>query len=120
MILRAKHHESVVTRFYQEYVLREKFGIDKRKVFLSAAIRMGVKSRDEALRLLQVELLSDDEKIKDKQYVLKKLGFDDEEFDILMKEAPMSHASYKTDRWYIDHLLTLAKRLGVQTFYGRG
>lgn len=115
-----KHHESVFTRFYQEYVLPQKFGIDKRKVFFSAEIRMGVTTRDEALALLQTESISDDEIDKDKKYVLTKLGFTNEEFNILMKEAPVSHAYYKTDRWYIDRILKTAKKLGVKSFYERG
>lgn len=115
-----KHHESVFTRFYQEYVLPRKFGINKRKVFFSASIRMGVASRDEALRLLEVESVTENEILKDKRYVLSKLGFGDEEFDMIMKDTPRSHASYKTDRWYIDRLLKAAKRLGVKSFYERG
>ena len=115
-----KHHESVFTRFYQEYVLPKKFQIDKRKVFFSAAIRMGATNRDEALRLLESESLPDNEMLKDRKYVLSKLGFDEEEFNDLMKEAPKSHNSFNTDRWYIDRLLKVAKRLGVKGFYERG
>ena len=115
-----KHHESVFTRFYQEYVLPRKFGIDKRKVFLSAAIRMGTMYRDEALVLLQGEPLSDEEMLKDKKYVLSKLGFDDDEFDAVMKAPPMSHSIYRTDRWHIDILLKAAKWIGVKSFYERG
>ena len=115
-----KHHESVFTRFYQEYMLPRKFGIDKRRVFYSAAVRMGVITRDEALRLLAVKSTSEIEITKDKRYVLSKLGFGEEEFDLIMKTASRSHTSYKTDRWYVDRLLKVAKRLGVKTFYEQG
>ena len=112
-----KHHESVFTRFYQEYVLPRKFKIDKRKVFLSAAIRMGAASRNEALLLLQAESMPEQELLSDKKYVLSKLGFDEQQFDSIMNDEPKSHTCYKTDRWYIDRLLKWAKRLGIKRFY---
>lgn len=112
-----KHHESVFTRFYQEYVLPIKFGIDKRKVFFSAAIRMGIASRSEALQALHANTVPNTEALRDKKYILSKLGFSDEEFDHLMQDSPKSHSAYKTDRWYVDRLLKIAKRLGVKSFY---
>ena len=45
-----KHYESVFTRFYQGYILPEKFGIDKRKLHLSTLILNNVLSREEALK----------------------------------------------------------------------
>ena len=36
-----KHFESVFTRFYQNYILPQKFGVDKRRAHLSALIRSG-------------------------------------------------------------------------------
>ena len=38
------------TRFYQGYILPEKFGIDKRKLHLSTLILNNVLSREEALK----------------------------------------------------------------------
>ena len=44
-----KHYESVFTKFYQAYILPNKFGIDKRRVHLSSLIRNNEISRAEAL-----------------------------------------------------------------------
>jgi N-acetyl sugar amidotransferase len=44
-----KHFENVFTRFYQGYVLPQKFGIDKRKAHLSNLIFSGQLSKEEAL-----------------------------------------------------------------------
>ena len=44
------HFESIYTRFVITDILWNKFRIDKRKVSLSAAVRSGKLSRDEALR----------------------------------------------------------------------
>lgn len=93
-----KHHESVFTRFYQCYVLPKKFGIDKRKAHLSNLIFSGQMSRAEALSILERPPCSDDVLASDKEFVLKKLGLDELEFDRIMSEAPRAHTEFKTER----------------------
>lgn len=89
-----KHHESIFTRFYQGYVLPQKFGIDKRRAHWSALICSGQATRQEALLALEQEPYPVDEQMKDLEYVIKKLGFTREEFDAMMKEAPVPHDFY--------------------------
>ena len=113
-----KHHESVFTKFYQNYILPKKFNVDKRKVHLSALVRTNQITRDEALGVLSEPLYEADELERDKAYVLKKLGFSLEDFDDLMESEPTTHNSYPTDRLYIDPLLSIAKAIGVKGFYG--
>src|SRR5882757_6727466 len=48
-----KHYESIFTKFYQAYILPEKFKIDKRKAHLSTLICSGQLSREEALKELE-------------------------------------------------------------------
>ena len=60
-----KHHESVFTRFYQAYILPEKFNIDKRRCHYSNLICAGQLSRENALTAIDrsvydEELLSTD------------------------------------------------------------
>jgi hypothetical protein len=81
-----KHYESTFTKFYQAYVLPQKFVYDKRKVHLSALIRNHEISRDEALKELEKSPYDPDELKIDKAYVLKKLGFAETEFDKMMLE----------------------------------
>lgn len=92
-----KHYESVFTKFYQAYILPEKFGIDKRKAHLSSLIRNGEVTRDQALEALQTPLYGPDELRNDKLYVLKKLGFSEKEFDEIMKTPPRPHDYYASD-----------------------
>lgn len=94
-----KHYESTFTKFYQAFVLPEKFGYDKRKVHLSALIRNHEITRDEALRELEKPPYNENELKIDKEYVLKKLGFTEEEFDKMMKEKPKKHLDYPSDEW---------------------
>ena len=51
-----KHYESQFTKFYQAYILPEKFHIDKRKAHLSTLICSGQMTRTEALQELEKPL----------------------------------------------------------------
>lgn len=97
-----KHHESVFTKFYQNYILPNKFGIDKRKVHWSALIRNGEVTREEAVEQINKPLYSGLELKADKEYVLKKLGFTEAEFDSIMAQKPVSHDFYLSDKRYFD------------------
>lgn len=113
-----KHHESIFTKFYQNHILPTKFKVDKRKVHLSALIRSGQMSQEHAINELSIPLYSKAELKRDKEFVLKKLGFSDLEFDELMNSTPINHDFYQTDRLYIEPLLKLASLLGIKGFYG--
>lgn len=92
-----KHYESVFTKFYQAYILPEKFKIDKRKAHLSTLICSGQCTKQEALEELKLPLYSPDELQQDKEYVLKKLGLSADAFDAIMKMPPRRHEEFKTD-----------------------
>jgi hypothetical protein len=92
-----KHHESVFTKFYQNYILPTKFNIDKRKAHLSNLICSGQLTKEEALEELKLPLYHPQELIQDKEYVVKKLGFTMEEFDELMNAKPKSHLDFATE-----------------------
>lgn len=94
-----KHYESVFTKFYQAYFLPEKFNYDKRKVHLSAQIRNGEITKEEALKELLEAPYEPTQLRIDKQYVLKKLGFSDEEFEDIMNAPPKNHLDYASDEW---------------------
>ncbi|HEV2829966.1 MAG TPA: N-acetyl sugar amidotransferase [Pyrinomonadaceae bacterium] len=79
-----KHYESVYTRFYQGYILPKKFGFDKRKSHLSSLICSGEITRDEALRELENETYPADLQEQDREYVIKKLGLIDDQFEAIM------------------------------------
>ncbi len=92
-----KHYESVFTKFYQAYILPEKFKIDKRKAHLSTLICAGQMTRDCALQELEKPLYSENELKQDKEYVLKKFGLIETEFNEIMATAPRRHEEFETD-----------------------
>lgn len=92
-----KHHESVFTKFYQNYILPTKFKIDKRKAHLSNLICSNQMTRTEALEILKEPLYDSVDLQSDKGFVLKKLGFDMVEFDQIMTEKPRSHYDFETE-----------------------
>jgi N-acetyl sugar amidotransferase len=88
------HHESIFTRFIIGYWLPQKFGIDKRKITFSAQIRTGLRDREQALEELK-ELPYDENKMnQDKEYVIKKLGFSEEEFKTILKLPNTTYKDY--------------------------
>lgn len=93
-----KHYESVFTRFYQAYILPNKFNIDKRKLHLSTLIISGQMKREEAIGLLEEPTYSSNElETQDLRFVLKKLGLTEEEFTAYIKTPRVPHNQYKTE-----------------------
>jgi N-acetyl sugar amidotransferase len=92
-----KHYESIYTRFYQGYILPKKFGFDKRKSHLSSLICSGEITRDEALHELENETYPIDLQEQDREYVIKKLGLTEDEFEAIMnlpKKTFLDYPSY--------------------------
>jgi len=89
-----KHHESLFTKFYQTYILPEKFHIDKRKAHLSTLICSGQITKEEAQKEMQEPLYNTAKFAEDKEFVLKKLGFTEEWFANYIKQTPVPHLSY--------------------------
>lgn len=89
-----KHYESIYTRFFQSYILPNKFGIDKRKAHLSTLICSGQVSREEALAELSQSPYPPDLLRQDKEYVVKKMGITESEFDSIMAMPPKAHLEY--------------------------
>lgn len=110
-----KHFESIYTRFYQGYILREKFGIDKRRGHLSDLINSGQLTREEALE--QVELVDYDPQLiqQDRDFFLKKLNLTAAEFDEIMHTPPRSFRDYKNSYGFVQFL-----RHGVNVLRKRG
>lgn len=91
-----KHYESIFTRFYQGYILPTKFKVDKRKAHLSNLIFSGQITKEEALielaePIYPIELLK-----KDYEFVLKKLGFTDQEMKDYISAPPQPHSNYNS------------------------
>lgn len=92
-----KHYESVWTRFYQGYILPEKFKVDKRKAHLSTLICSGQITKEEALEELKRPIYNAHQLEDDKEFVLKKLGLSENQFKELMALSPQPHTKFKTE-----------------------
>jgi hypothetical protein len=87
------HLENRFTAFYHSFVLPQRWGIDKRKNGYSALIRSGQMNQEEALALLK-EPHHLEEGIL--EYVKKRLGFSEEEFEAIMALPKRSYRDFKT------------------------
>ena len=104
-----KHYESVFTKFYQAYVLPNKFHIDKRRAHLSNLICSGQMTKDAALIELSKDIYPKEELNRDKEYIIKKLGFTNEEFEDIMKAPIKSHLDYPSDWHRYQMILNIIK-----------
>ena len=93
-----KHYESIFTRFYQGYILPEKFGVDKRKAHLSNLIYSGQITKEEALAELSIPPLSLEQIEQDIEFVTKKLGLSIDGFNEIMRTPPRSHHEFATEK----------------------
>lgn len=89
-----KHYESIYTRFFQGYILPRKFNIDKRKAHLSSLVCTNQVMRQEALDELERPPLPPEQADEDKEYVLKKLGLTEGEFETIMSEPLRSYRDF--------------------------
>lgn len=88
------HHENHYTKFFQSYYLPQKFNIDKRKTELSALIRSGQITREEALAEIEASPYHFEQTTVD--YAINKLDISQKEWDIIMNTEIKSHDNYKT------------------------
>jgi len=95
-----KHHESIYTRFWQAYVLPEKFGIDKRRAHLSNLICSGKIKREKALSELEKGKYQGHQLNQDMKYVIKKLEYSEAEFQEILDLPIKSFRDYKNNYNY--------------------
>lgn len=114
-----KHYESVYTRFFQGYILPTKFNIDKRLGHLSDLIRSGQLTREKAFEEISKPGYSAELFTIDKPYVLKKLDFDEESFNKIMKEKPKNFLDYPNSASNIIKLKKFVNYLRVKGWYNK-
>jgi N-acetyl sugar amidotransferase len=89
-----KHGESVFTKFFQNFWLPMKFGYDKRKPHLASLIVAGQMTRKEALKELEKPLYDEKELKDDKEYIAKKLGVSNEEFEKILQMPSHDYSDF--------------------------
>lgn len=114
-----KHYESVYTRFFQGYILPEKFNIDKRKGHLSDLIRTGQISRKEALHKLDEPIYDEDLLRQDKIFVMKKFKLSTDEFDKLMQLPVKSYKDYPNSAKKVEKIKIFVNTLRQKGLYSK-
>jgi N-acetyl sugar amidotransferase len=99
-----KHHESIITRFLQGYILPKKFNIDKRKAHLSSLIAAGQITRADAMEELSKPPYDKALMAEDVIFVSKKFGLKEREFGKLMELPPKSFRDYSNGLALIERL----------------
>ena len=107
------HHESSYTHFCQSALFAPKFNIDKRRLELSALIRSGQRTRDEALREIQSNRYPVDPELV--EYCVKKLGLTLQQWRDILALPPKSFHDYPTY-----YPLIRAMRLPLRLMYRLG
>ena len=87
------HQENKFTHFIQSYYLPLKFNIDKRKTELSAQIRSGHITKEQALKVIGQSHLFDQAIVNE---VIEHLGFSVQKFQNIMQSENHSHKEFKT------------------------
>lgn len=112
-----KHYESVYTRFYQGYILKQKFGFDKKRAHLANLVLSGDIIREKALSEIEIEdYINTDLYYQDRQFVLKKLGLNEEQFEDIMKLPIKTHYDYPNNSWLLEkkpELFNMFKRFAT-------
>jgi len=103
------HHENLFTKFAISYWLYEKFGIDKRIITLSAQVMSGKVSREEALSELEKIPYNPSTIESEKNFVIKKLGLDQQEFERIWKEDNKTYHDYPSSHDLILKIARLVK-----------
>jgi N-acetyl sugar amidotransferase len=107
-----KHYESIFTRFYQGYILPQKFGVDKRRVHFSTLIASGQMTREEAVRGLEgIAYASPKALEEDKLYFVKKMGWTAADLDAYIRRPAIAHSRYPSERPFWDRLQRLRRQL---------
>lgn len=105
------HHENLFTKYCMSYWLPKKFGIDKRIINLSAQIISGAITRDDALNQIELALIPVEDEAKLRDYVIKKLDLEVEEYDRIWNGTNHTFLDYPSDYKVVYNMARLFKPL---------
>lgn len=109
-----KHHESVFTRFFEDFWLVKKFGYDRRKVHFSSLILTGQMNRKEALERLQHPEMKENDLKNEFTYIANKLDLTVDELWQIFNGENKTFKNYKNKRNWIGLGAKILKNLGFE------
>lgn len=102
------HLENRATSFLHTVYNPQKFGIDNRNLSLAAEVRSGILDREKAIEIFAAPLIPDIELI---DYVKKRMGFTDSQYDGIINGTKRSFRDFKTYKKRFERLRPLFKVL---------
>ena len=102
-----KHHESFFTKFYQGYILPKKFNVNKEISHLSCLIRNAEITKNQAKEIISKPIFLNNELEIAKNYIIKKLNFEPEDFKKIMEEKPREHNEFSSQEKLYDLIYKL-------------
>jgi N-acetyl sugar amidotransferase len=103
------HHENLFTKFVMSYWLFEKFGIDKRKITLSAQVLSGEITREQAVEEIQKLPYDPGEVDQMLNFIAKKLDFTRQQFDEFIKAPNKTYHDYPSYNFLFNTFLPYTK-----------
>jgi N-acetyl sugar amidotransferase len=109
-----KHHESRLTRFYEDYWLPRKFGYEKRRAHFSSLVMTGQMTRSEAIDRLARPEMSEEFLAREFEYVAHKLDFDVHEFQAIFEGPNRTYHMYRNKMWAIRSGAAVMRAIGLE------
>lgn len=115
-----KHYESIYTRFYQGFLLPNKFKIDKRRGHLSDLIRSHQMTRERALvEISKPAYIDSNLEQEDIVFVKKKLELTDNEFEKILSSKNKTYRVFRNNEYKISMLKKALNFLRKQKLYSK-
>jgi N-acetyl sugar amidotransferase len=109
-----KHHESRLTRFYEDYWLPRKFGFEKRRAHFSSLVMTGQMTREAAIDRLSRPEMSEEFLKQEFEYVANKLDLTVDEFRAIFDGENRTYHDYRNKMWAIRLGATVMRGLGME------
>lgn len=109
-----KHHESRFTRFYEDFWLPKKYNLEKRRAHFSSLIMTKQMTREEALTRISRRELSEEELLKEFEYVANKLDLSTDELWELYNGDNKTYLDYRSKIKIIDFGAKIMRKLGLE------
>jgi len=107
-----KHGESTFTKFFQEFYLPTKFGIDKRIPHLSSQIVSGQTEREQAVAELEIPLYTNAELERDIDFISRKLNVSISNFKEFLVTRNRSYKEF--DNWDLNYKILKVGQKSLQ------
>lgn len=98
------HLENRITAFFHAYYSPVKFGIDNRNTVLSASVRSGLMSREDAIRRYAESPYMEDGLV---EYFIKRIGLSTDEFNRIIAQPKKTYRDYPTYKKRFERLRPL-------------